>query len=158
MPTRAERRNLERQERNARARSVIVEDPRPRRAGTKTQLEILYGRGAITLQQKNAGERLYRDYHLSGAEPRVTANLEPSLGGRSAGVVDMQADAYERYQRAVQAVGPILSPVLVHVVLLDGSAGDWALSVGLKRGRGPARLEVALEILIQHYQNREIAL
>jgi hypothetical protein len=121
-----------------------------RRIASKTQLEILHGRDAITLAQRNAGERLYKDYHLSGAEPAVTGSLAPSIG-QARGMTDIQAEASARYRQALQAVGIALSDVLVAVCLLDEPAGDWAQNKGIPRPDGPARLRLALDLLRDHY-------
>ena len=151
MLSRAERRNKERAEINLRARSAAVAEAKPRRVAKQTQLEMLYGRDAITLAQRNAGERLHKDYYLSGAQQRVTATMEPSLGNGGQATTERQVEAEERYRKAMQAVGMHLSPIVVAVCLLDEPAGDWAQNKGLPRPDGPARLRLALDLLREHY-------
>lgn len=148
--TRTERRIRQRTEENARRRSSGPAEP-ARRIASKTQLELLHGREAISIAQRNAGERLYKDYHLSGAEPVTTGSMEPSLGVAVRGMTDVQAEASSRYRQALQAVGVALSDVLVAVCLLDEPAGDWAQNKGLPRPDGPARLRLALDLLRDHY-------
>lgn len=154
MTTRAIRRNEERQAANAAAReraSVVRETP-PRRARQITQLQLLMSRSSITIPQGHAGERLYRDWRAAGREPCVVANLAPVSRQRGGlRVQEYQEDAERRLTAALRAVGAILSPVLVHVCLLDLPAGDWAKQNGRPETDGHAALRLALDALVGHY-------
>lgn len=157
--TRAQRRNAERAERNLAARSVPIQlaDPeaaRPRVA-TRTQLEVLQARGSIAIAQARAGSRIYADWYRSGSAPRVTANVSRLIGDPIiAAGPEAQFKARQAYEQAIQAVGVILSPVVVHVCLLDLPAGEWAKQVGKPEPDGIAALRLGLDALVGHYGNR----
>ncbi len=105
-----------------------------------------------------AAERLRRDFELGRLQPRVTANWSASVstGRRSDGagvaeLTDMALAARLRFDRAMRAVGPELSGVLVDVCcFLKG------LEAVERERRWPARsaklaLRIALEALARHY-------
>lgn len=104
-----------------------------------------------------AGERLRRDFTRAGIAPRISANWEASVapGGRQAGgaadVGDMALDARRRVERALTAVGPELSGVVLDVCcFLKG------LETVERERRWPARsaklmLRAGLLALDRHY-------
>lgn len=106
-----------------------------------------------------AAERLRRDFEVGRLQPRVTANWSASVSdGRRTGdntgiadLTDMALAARLRFDRAVQAVGPELSGVLVDVCcFLKG------LQTVERERQWPARsaklvLRLALERLASHY-------
>jgi Domain of unknown function (DUF6456) len=105
-----------------------------------------------------AAERLRRDFEVGRLQPRVTANWSASVssGRRSDGagladLTDMALAARLRFDRAMRAVGPELSGVLVDVCcFLKG------LETVERERRWPARsaklvLRIALEGLARHY-------
>ena len=82
------------------------------------------GRPLISEAQYEAGERLRADYWFAKLSPRVTANWSaPAPSGRSrrgapldaASLRDEVIAAKERVMRALDAVGPELSQVLVDI-------------------------------------------
>jgi Domain of unknown function (DUF6456) len=105
-----------------------------------------------------AAERLRRDFELGRLQPRVTANWSASVstsrrsdGAGLADLTDMALAARLRFDRAMRAVGPELSGVLVDVCcFLKG------LEAVERERRWPARsaklaLRIALEALARHY-------
>jgi hypothetical protein len=71
---------------------------------------------------------------------------------------EQRAVARESYRRAMQAMGPELSPPLVWCVLqmtpspdLAPTVEKWAESVGWRTERAVGFLAAALEALAQHY-------
>jgi hypothetical protein len=105
-----------------------------------------------------AAERLRRDFEVGQLQPRITANWSASVNeGRRSGtggmadLTDMALAARLRFDRAMQAVGPELSGVLVDVCcFLKG------LEVVERERQWPARsaklvLRLALESLARHY-------
>ena len=106
-----------------------------------------------------AAERLRRDFEIGRLQPRVTANWSASVSdGRRAGdnsgladLTDMALGARMRFDRAMQAVGPEMSGVLVDVCcFLKG------LETVERERQWPARsaklvLRLALERLARHY-------
>src|SRR5262249_39229741 len=86
------------------------------------------GRRLITEPQFTAGERLAVDFRRAQLPPRVTADWSAPIAGRrmrraapGAGVElsDKSAAAHTRVQRALAAVGPELSGILIDVCCLE---------------------------------------
>jgi len=106
-----------------------------------------------------AAERLRRDFEVGQLQPRVTANWSASINtGRRAGdgsgpadLTDAALGARMRLQRAIQAIGPELSGVVVDVCcFLKG------LELVERERQWPARsaklvLRLGLESLARHY-------
>jgi hypothetical protein len=106
-----------------------------------------------------AAERLRRGFEIGQLQPRVTANWSASVSdGRRSGdnsglteLTDMALAARQRFDRAMQAVGPELSGVLADVCcFLKG------LETVERERQWPARsaklvLRIALERLSSHY-------
>jgi hypothetical protein len=161
--TRAARRNAERREKNAAALELATElaveaEERPKRhfARTKTVLETLEARGAITLDQKRAGDRLARDYARSNTMigrliGHYEANVPRRPGYGAPPDTPMSIVARERYDNAMKAVGPHLNSILFHVVVTDLPPSHWGPLNGLAVAEGPKLLRVALDSLAAHY-------
>jgi hypothetical protein len=104
-----------------------------------------------------AGERLRRDFEVGNLQPRVTANWSASVNtGRraDAGLADLTEAALAarlRFDRAMQAVGPEFSGILIDVCcFLKG------LETVERERQWPARsaklvLRLALQSLARHY-------
>ena len=106
-----------------------------------------------------AAERLRRDFEIGGLQPRITANWSASVAdGRRSGdgsgltdLTEMAIGARGRFDRAMSAVGPELSGVLVDICcFLKG------LEEVERERQWPARsaklvLRLALEALARHY-------
>lgn len=105
-----------------------------------------------------SGDRLRREWQTSKLTPRMTSDLL-GAGGNDAAVpgamTDRALDAFTRYARAMRVVGVVLSPVLVHVVCLEGTARQWALGRGVRlpaaQTAGMTALRLALDALARHY-------
>lgn len=150
---RAARRNEERQIKNEQATKQEAAQENPvRRSSHKTQIDLLYGRGGIDARLRNAGHRLYADWYRSGAHPQVVSSCWTSTGSGRGDMTERQVQAWKAFQRAIQAVGLILSPVVIDVCLWDRAAGDWAANAGKPRSDGPAILRLGLEVLAVHYE------
>jgi hypothetical protein len=126
------------------------ERKRVKRADKKTQIELYHPR-SIDLAQKNAAEKLKSDWQNSGLNPRVVAAYDSAVGGGGNNMPGMGTTARD-YMLAMQAVGMILSPVLVHVVIEDQSAESWAQLKGKPLKDGIAALRLALDALCEHYR------
>jgi hypothetical protein len=158
--TRAARRIAQRTEANARRRGAAAEQepPQPVRARHKTQLEFLEGRGSISTGQRRAGERLARDFRVAGGTPKLIASYQASAGRpqRRAYVFEggdgpARVDARRRFEAGIQAAGLQLSPLLMHVAVLDLPLADWSRP-GMHNGDGAALLRLALGVLADHYR------
>ncbi|MDH6269139.1 hypothetical protein M2360_004565 [Rhizobium sp. SG_E_25_P2] len=106
-----------------------------------------------------AGERLARDFHFAGLQPKITPNYAPRLGDRvrsapGAGVElkDNVVAARLRVARALTAIGPELSGVA-----LDICCFEKGLETVERERQWPARsaklmLKTALMALDRHYR------
>ncbi|MFG1477400.1 DUF6456 domain-containing protein [Xanthobacter sp. V4C-4] len=112
------------------------------------------GRPLVDAAQLAAGERLRADFTRAQLTPRVTSRWEPTPGGGSGGpeaFTDMVLAAKSRFDKAMAAVGPELSGVLLDVCcFLKG------LEEVERDRRWPARtakvvLGLALDRLAAHY-------
>lgn len=103
-----------------------------------------------------AGDRLYRDWLLSGAPPRMVASYAEAIPGGKGEMTDAQVQARQRYRRACMALPMTLMPVLVHVVCLDQPAGEWAKIRGFHEKSGMALLASALEELAVFYGMKKV--
>ncbi|WP_234054206.1 MULTISPECIES: DUF6456 domain-containing protein [unclassified Xanthobacter] len=111
------------------------------------------GRPLVDAAQLAAGERLRADFTRANLTPRITSRWDPTPGGGNGpeAFTDMVLAAKERFDRALAAVGPELSGVLVDVCcFLKG------LEEVESDRRWPARtakvvLGLALDRLAAHY-------
>lgn len=115
------------------------------------------GEALITPEQFAAGERLAQDFLFASTSPRTTMSWSPSASrGRSptpAGVdlTDAVIAARLRFSRAMTAVGPELSGILIDVCCYE-----QGLEYCERQGGWPARsakvvLQMALTRLARHY-------
>lgn len=126
-------------------RAVVI----PRRVEKTTMLERYRRRGSIDSRQHRAAERLQELHAHSGYAPRLVAGYGAGSGGAPPGPGLGPTSA--EYAAAMRAVGIILSPVLVAVVLEDRAAEAWALSTNRPGKDGIAALRLALDALVEHF-------
>lgn len=110
--------------------------------------------------QFEAGERLRADYYYAGLTARVTANWDaaavskrPGGGGGNdlASLTDNVMAARQRVVRALAAVGPELSGVLVDVCCHLKGLEDAEKAEGWPQRSGKVVLQIALTRLARHY-------
>jgi hypothetical protein len=109
--------------------------------------------------QIEAGERLRADYQFAGLTARVTASWSPTAqigatGGtpNDAGAVqDQVLAARQRVVRAIAAVGPELSGILVDVCCHLKGLEDAEKTEGWPQRSGKVILQIALTRLARHY-------
>jgi Domain of unknown function (DUF6456) len=126
-------------------------------ARTRTRLDELEARGAIEPGHRDAGIRLASDYQRSGEGPRhLVQSYGPRMPKSASDILDSarQIDARRRFEKALQAVGKWLSPVLIHVAILDEAPCHWAERYGRPAKDGIACLRLALDALMVHYGMR----
>jgi len=104
----------------------------------------------ITVKQSDAALKLRADWEMAGRQMAVTGTYGQAGQGNPE-MSDMAALASARYVKATRAVGVELSPILVHVALLDGSASDWAKTTQREPKSGIEILRLALDALARHY-------
>jgi hypothetical protein len=118
------------------------------------------GRPLLSDHAFDAGERLRADFWFAAMTPRVTANWSPLSRDRSAqrstpgGDLDMSDNvvaAKERVRRALAAVGPELSGILIDVCCHERGIEDTERETGWPVRSGRIVLQLALERLARHY-------
>lgn len=118
------------------------------------------GRPLITDDQYAAGERLRADYWFAHMSPRVTSNwsaLAPAERSRrgapsnAAALRDEVIAAKERVMRALMAVGPEVSGVLVDICCELKGLEDAEKENGWPQRAGKVVLQIALTRLARHY-------
>jgi hypothetical protein len=118
------------------------------------------GRALISDEQYAAGERLRADYWFAHLSQRVTSNwstLAPSSRARraalsnSAALRDEVIAAKERVMRALMAVGPEVSGILVDVCCELKGLEEAEKENGWPQRAGKVVLQIALTRLARHY-------
>jgi hypothetical protein len=117
-----------------------------------------HGQPMIETAQFDAGERLRIDYTLAQLMPRVTTSWSHAAGASHAAqscagveLGDRAIAARERVQRALKAVGPELSGVLIDVCCHLKGLEDAERSAGWPQRSGKVVLQIALTALARHY-------
>ena len=118
------------------------------------------GRPLLSDHAYDAGERLRADFWFAAMTPRVTASWSPVSSDRNAqrsapgAGLDMSDNvlaAKERVRRALAAVGPELSGILIDVCCHEKGIEDAEREVGWPVRSGRIVLQLALERLARHY-------
>ncbi len=118
------------------------------------------GRPLITEEQYQAGERLRADYWFAHLTPRVTSNWsacapsERSRRGAPSNAAALRDDviaAKERVLRALMAVGPEVSGVLVDICCELKGLEEAEKENGWPQRAGKVVLQIALTRLARHY-------
>lgn len=115
------------------------------------------GEAWLATDEVAAAERMRKDFEIAQLRPRITANWSASIStGRRTGdgltdLTDMALSARRRFDRAIEAVGPEFSGVLIDICcFLKG------LELVERERQWPARsaklvLRLALQRLARHY-------
>ena len=109
--------------------------------------------------QFEAGERLRADYHFAGLTAKVTASWNPAAGRSGNGasqndavaLADNVLAARQRVVRAIAAVGPELSGILVDVCCHLKGLEEAEKTEGWPQRSGKVILQIALTRLARHY-------
>jgi hypothetical protein len=119
------------------------------------------GSSLLDEAQLRAGERLRVDYERAHLSPRVTMHYETSGGSSSRNaqfsdnhiesLSDLALDARDKLHHALEAVGPELSGILLHVCCMAAGLEQAELRLNLPRRAGKAILQMALTRLARHY-------
>ena len=118
------------------------------------------GRPLITEVQFNAGEKLAADFWHAQMSPRVTANwsamapghrLRRATPGLGVDMRDAVVAARQRFQRALEAVGPELAGILVDVCCHDMGLEASGHASGWPQRAAKVVLDLALTRLARHY-------
>ncbi len=120
----------------------------------ESPLAWLKARKLIGDPQFLAGERLRADYERSQLERRVTASWDMGAKGGSgdfAGITDSAIAARQKFHLALDAVGPELSSILVHVCCLVSGIEQAERLLDMPQRTGRTVLGLALTALARHY-------
>jgi hypothetical protein len=116
------------------------------------------GREMITQEQFAAGERLRSDFTFAGLEPRVTASwnaagaaTRQSRGPHGFEMREEVLAARERVQRALKAVGPELSGILLDVCCYLKGLEEVEREHAWPQRSGKLVLQFGLAALARHY-------
>jgi hypothetical protein len=119
------------------------------------------GGAIIDIEQWQAGERLRRDYERGQLSQRITAQYSADAGATHGqtrwsdnAIADLQDNtiaARDRLHRALDAVGPELSGILLQVCCLSAGLEQAEMQLELPRRAGKAVLQLALTRLARHY-------
>lgn len=118
------------------------------------------GAALITSEQKAAGDRLAADYLFAEMMPRVTSSWSgmPGERGRARGgqhgggeMRDQAIAARQRVRRALDAVGPELSSLLIDVCCHERGLEVLERNAGWPARSGKVVLQLALTRLARHY-------
>jgi Domain of unknown function (DUF6456) len=119
------------------------------------------GKAVLDVDQVRAGERLRLDHERAHLGARVTMSYDMQSGssGRQAQFSDNHIEklnegalaARNMVHEALDAVGPELSGILLHVCCMAGGLEQAELRLNLPRRAGKAVLQLALTRLARHY-------
>lgn len=119
------------------------------------------GDALISEAQYEAGERLRAEFTAAQLSPRVTLAWDACLAPRSSGRSGRRPDSLEiheaalaarqRFLRALDAVGPELSGILVDVCCLARGLEAAERTLGWPQRSGKLVLQIALTQLARHY-------
>lgn len=106
----------------------------------------------------SAGERLREDFELSQSEPSVTQNWQSFLTGPNPVKKDGNTrgkgaqDALDRFQAAMEALGPGLSEIALHCCCHQRGVEQAEKKMGWSARSGKVVLRIALQRLQLHYE------
>lgn len=149
-----------------RPRKARSEDGRPERNLAESPIAWLFnrrdsdGNPLISEAQFNAGEKLRADFWFAQMQPGVTQSWSVCAGtggsrrsapGTGVELADNVIAAGERVRRALTAVGPELSGILIDVCCLLKGLEAAERQAGWPQRSGKIVLGVALSALARHY-------
>lgn len=117
-----------------------------------------FGKAYITLEQLEAGEKLSQDFEYSGLHPKTTGFYDgvpisgkSRRGWQEACPTEQQLAAKGRVNKALEAVGPGLSDILVRVCCFHEGLEQAERQLVWPTRSGKLVLKIALERLVDHY-------
>lgn len=117
-------------------------------------LVYLHQRGLISACEREAGERLQRDFHMAQMAPRLGVNWQaPVRSGRTApgAVPEMVLAAKQKVRLALKSVGPELAGVLMDLCCTERGLEETEKVRGWPRASAKLVLRLALAGLARHY-------
>ncbi len=115
------------------------------------------GMAWLSARELAAGEKLRVDFYRSGLIGRMTMDWSGQprgSGGRGRGgdPAERAVAAKTRVQKALEAVGPELSPMLERICFLGSALEAAERDLGIPRRTGKVVLKLALQRLAAHYR------
>lgn len=113
------------------------------RVYSRNPLQTYFRRRVIDERQKSAGEVLGRLWLSAAMEPRLIGKYEEYVdASKTGGAMARKSEAYERWRRAIAAVGPIASDEIIAVCCIEEPVNGAAEIEILCRG---------LTVLAKHF-------
>ena len=132
----------------------INESPLLRLFSRKTKTGATY----ISAEQYQAGERLRADFEKGQLQPKISANLQGSIGAAKragfsddGGITDFALDARKRISIAIKILGPELSGVTLDVCCYLKGLEKVECERAWPPRSAKLMLKTALSILANHY-------
>lgn len=129
----------------------------PKRIATQRMIDRYHRHSHINDREYAAGCRLWSLWHAAGWNPSVTVlyGVKIDNNSKQGGAHVQRIEAAEDYLEAMRAVPYRSKGVVVHVVIVDSPASDWASIRGYKRSEstrlGMMRLRAGLSALADHF-------
>ncbi|MCM2505077.1 DUF6456 domain-containing protein [Aureimonas altamirensis] len=113
------------------------------------------GKAFLSNAEREAGERFSRDFEFAGLQPSTSQSYEPTPKGQRGGPDDRGADAAidarTRVGKALAAIGPELSGIVMDICGLQLGLEEVERQRGWPVRSGKLVLKLALGSLARHY-------
>lgn len=129
----------------------------PKRIATQRMIDRYRVHGFITPAQWAAASRLWELFHGAGWNPRITSGYSGRVDNDTTHSAQLshRIEAADQYLKAMMAVPYRAKGVVIHVVIIDSAASDWARVRGYSardsRRHGLDRLRGGLSALARHF-------
>lgn len=129
----------------------------PKRIATQRMIDRYRTHGHITPVQWAAASRLWELFHGAGWNPRITSGYSGKVDNETTHGAQLshRIEAAELYLKAMMAVPYRAKGVVIHVVIIDAAASDWARVRGHSARdsarHGMDRLRAGLSALAKHF-------
>jgi|SRR5579883_2500340 len=137
---------------------ITKESGFPKRITPQRMIDRYYTGGHIEPKEWRAANRLWQLWCEAGLNPKMIGSYSPVVVQSSANPDRMftgRVSATVDYLAAMSAVPYRSKGVVMHVVIMDGAASDWALMRGIRgsdsRAHGMSRLRAGLSALVAHF-------
>lgn len=120
------------------------------------------GKAFLSGAERDAGERFSRDFEFAGLQPSTSQSYDPTPKGQRGGPDDRGADtaidARTRVGKALAAVGPELSGIVMDICGLQIGLEEVERQRGWPVRSGKLVFKLALGALARHYGYSEAAI
>lgn len=124
---------------------------------SESNIERYFDRGWITIEHKQAGDELYKDFYYAGIPPGVTASWNDArvACGRT-GFTTAQLEARDRFYNAMLKMSRVSQDVLWSICLQNHNLEWFEQKMQYRSGFARMRLIEALDDLWGYYKNSGI--